>query len=117
MSEPIADYVRAVAHLRASLEEAADALAHAHLDRLLACEARLEGALLQLPGDALSPEVRAAVAGEVERSRAALTRCRRLGAALHDFIRLGLGAQGRGGEYGPRGGSVEPRLQTVNTTV
>lgn len=116
MTEPLPEVVRAIAQLRQSLEEAADALAHAHLDRLLACEARLEGALVQLPTHGLSPELRAALAPEIERCRTALGRCRRLGAALHDFVRMGLSVQGLGNEYGPRA-AADAHLRTVSTTV
>lgn len=108
--------VQAVAELRASLEEAADALAHAHLDRLLACESRIETALRQLRPRGLSPDAQRAVTAEVDLARHALMRCRRLGSALDEFIRLGMAAQGLGHGYG-RHASLPSDLHSLDTTV
>jgi hypothetical protein len=116
MSACLADPVLAVAQLRESLEEAADALAKAHLDRLLACEARIETALMNIPTRGLTTEARAIVASEIELARLTLTRCRRLGQALDDFIRLGLAAQGLSRGYGREGAEIAPDLHSVNTT-
>jgi hypothetical protein len=116
MAAAVPNEVQAVAELRASLEEAADALAHAHLDRLLACESRIEHALRQVPTRGLSPDGRRAVTAEVDLVRHALMRCRRLGAALDEFIRLGMAAQGIGHGYG-RQAPLTPDLHSLNTTV
>jgi hypothetical protein len=114
MSARLADPVLAVSQLRESLEEAADALAKAHLERLLACEARIETALMNIPTRGLSAESRAIVASEIELARLTLTRCRRLGQALDDFIRLGLAAQGFSRGYSREGAEIVPELHAVN---
>lgn len=116
MAAAVPNEVQAVAELRASLEEAADALAHAHLDRLLACESRIEHALRQLPIRALSADAQRAVAADVELARQALMRCRRLGSGLDEFIRLGMMAQGIGHVYG-RQAPLTPDLHSLDTTV
>jgi hypothetical protein len=115
MADAVPEEVRAVAALRAALEETADALANAHLNRLLDCEARIETALLQLPPRAVSAETRRVVMAEVEFARAALTRCRRLGLALDEFIRLGMAAQGLGSGYGRTVTTPPLELHTLNT--
>ena len=91
----------AVTRLRIALEQAADSLASPRLDTLLACEGLVEAALADLPplGN-LSTGERAAVRAELDRARAALLRCRRLGSSLGDFIRLSFEAQGRTPGYG-----------------
>jgi len=104
-----------VAPLRAALEETADALANAHLNRLLDCEARIETALLQLPTHGLSADTRRVVMAEMEFARAALTRCRRLGLALDEFIRLGMAAQGLGSGYGRTVTTPPIELHSLNT--
>lgn len=102
MSEQGARAVAAVTRLRVALEETAAALARPQLDTLLAGESEIEMALAGLPAiDTLSVEERHAVRLEIERVSGALMRCRRLGAALGDFVRTSLEAQGRA-EYGPR---------------
>ena len=115
MADAVPEAVRAVAALRAALEDTADALANAHLNRLLDCEARLETALLQLPRKNVSIEMRRAVMAEVEFARAALTRCRRLGLALDEFIRLGMAAQGLGSGYGRTVTTPPIELHTLDT--
>lgn len=117
MSNAVPGYVLAVAHLRDALQEAANALALAHLERLLACEARIETALMQLPTRGLSPDARSVVLAEVEQARAALTRCRRLGQALDEFIRLGMSAQGLGSGYGRDAHQWGVNIHSLNTTV
>jgi hypothetical protein len=93
--------VQAANRLRGALELAADALASPRLDTLLACEAAIEEALSDLPPlDHLTQSERALVRGELDRARAALLRCRRLGSSLGDFIRLSFEAQGRAHGYG-----------------
>jgi hypothetical protein len=99
--------IAAAAQLREALERTADALAEARLDSLLAGEAELEDALARLaPVQGLSAEERAVVRDELERARGALLRCRRLGSAMTDFIRLSFDAQGRAPSYGPREGAA-----------
>jgi flagellar hook-associated protein 1 FlgK len=66
MADALPHEVRAVAALRAALEDTADALANAHLNRLLDCEARIETALLHLPTHGLSADMRRVVMAEVE---------------------------------------------------
>ena len=97
----------AAAQLREALEHTAAALAEARLDDLLAGEARLEDALASLvPVKGLSPAERIVVREELERALGALLRCRRLGSALSDFVRLSFEAQGRVPGYGPRDGAA-----------
>jgi hypothetical protein len=101
--------IAAAAQLREALEQTADALAQARLDSLLAGEATLEHALARLgPVHGLSAAERAVVREELDRARAALLRCRRLGSAMSDFIRLSFDAQGRAPSYGPREGAATP---------
>ncbi len=91
----------AAAGLREALTQVADALAAPSLDALLAGESAVEAALANLPSLAgLGANERARVRLELERARAALLRCRRLGAALTDFTRASLDAQGHAQEYG-----------------
>lgn len=99
--------VTAAARLSEALEETAEALAAADLDRLLRGELALQLALegltaRQAPGGEHRDELRL----EVERARRALLRCRHLGHMLLDVVRLGLEAQGRSPAYGPRNARV-----------
>jgi len=116
MPSAVRNEVQAIAELRASLDEAADALAHAHLDRLLACESRIEAALRQLPTRGFPSESQHAGSVEVALTRHALVRCRRLGDALEEFVRLGMAVQGIGHGYG-RQAAVTPDLHSLDTTV
>ena len=102
MTEPLPDVVVAAARLRAAVEETAAALAGADLDRLLASDALLHKVLSEIPRVAsLDADGRALLRHEVDEAQAALRRCRRLGAALNDFVRLSLDAQGHGLGYDP----------------
>jgi hypothetical protein len=112
----VADYVQSAATLRGSLEDAADALAAADLDRLLTCESRIHAALTHLASSKLTAEARARLAEEIAGARAALARCRRLGAALNDFVHIGLAAQGIGDGYGPKGVGLSARRRTMHRT-
>jgi len=95
--------VTAASQLREALEQTASALASPSLEALLAGEVAIQAALSALPSpDDLSADERLAVRGELERAHRALLRCRRLGTALRDFIRISFEAQGRGDDYGPR---------------
>ena len=98
--------IAAVTRLRDALEQVAAALARPQLDVLLAGETAIEAALTQMPPlDGLPMDQRHLVRQELEHARRALMRCRRLGAALTDFVRISFEAQGRGPSYGPRPGT------------
>lgn len=98
-----AQAIAAVSRLRVALERTAEALVRPQIDVLLAGESEIDLALAGLPAmNALSADERRAVRVEVEGASRALLRCRRLGAALGDFVRISLEAQGRGIDYGPR---------------
>jgi hypothetical protein len=114
MTDGVASSVVAVAALRAALEEMADALGQASLDRLLACEARIETALSQVPTKGLSADTRADVRREVEAARLALLRCRRLGLSLDGFIAAGLTVRGLSGFYGPDAAAISTELHSLN---
>ena len=103
MKEPLPDVVVAASRLRAAVEETAAALAGADLQRLLASDALLQKVLSDIPpsATALTAPERARLRHEVEEAQSALRRCRRLGAALTDVVRLSLGAQGQGLGYEP----------------
>jgi hypothetical protein len=116
MSGAVPDFVQSAVNLRLSLEEAAEALAAADLERLLACETRIHAALTQISASDLSPDTRARLADEIDLTRKALARCRRFGFALSDFIRIGLTAQGMDESYGRSGNSVSADLRTIYRT-
>ena len=107
------------AQLRSALEQVAAALTAADLEALLRAEGSLEEALRRLsalPKD-LSTSDRDALRLEVRAARHTLDRCRLLGGALLDVVRLSLDAQGRAAGYGRQRDShalFAPR--TVNTT-
>jgi hypothetical protein len=102
VKEPLPDVVVAATRLRAAVEETAAALAGADLQRLLASDAMLQKALNEIPPSAtLTAGERARLREEVEGAQAAMRRCRRLGAALTDVVRLSLDAQGQGLGYEP----------------
>ena len=83
--------VSATIRLRLALEGAAEALAHAQVEGLLASEGALEFALAELPPmQGLPADERAAVRRELEAAERALLRCRRLGSTLTDYVRLTL---------------------------
>jgi hypothetical protein len=102
VKEPLPDVVVAASRLRAAIEETAAALVGADLPRLLASDALLQRALSHIPPSAsLTANDRARLRHEVEEAQSALRRCRRLGGALDDVVRLSLGAQGHGLGYEP----------------
>lgn len=115
MGELVPHYVHAIASLRKTLEETSSALAQADLHRLLESEARIEAALVNVPMRGLGPEARDLVVAEVEQARAALARCRRLGAALQDFIRVSQSAHGLDHGYG-RQTMVASQFHSLDTT-
>ena len=81
------------ARLEQALQSVGDALSRADLERLLSAEpelgAALEGVALVQP-IAFDDDLRAAI----DSGRAALLRCRRLGAALVEFTRISLDPAG-----------------------
>jgi hypothetical protein len=96
--------LQAAAGLRAALEQAGDGLATADLDSLLSSEIALAAALAVLPTErGEADESRDEVLQELARARSALTRCRRLGGALSEMVRITMRTQGRVGAYGPNG--------------
>lgn len=117
MAEAVSSTTLAVAGLRVALEEMADALAGADLDRLLACEARIESALAQLPTHGLPADARIEIRAEIEATRHAMMRCRRLGLSLNAFIMAGLSVRGLNGLYGPDAGAVNGDLHSLDLTV
>jgi hypothetical protein len=104
--------VSATIRLRLALEGAAEALAHAQVEGLLASEGALEFALAELPPmEALDAGERDAVRRELEAAERALLRCRRLGSTLSDYVRLTLASHGAAAgavRYTPDAGT--PRL-------
>jgi hypothetical protein len=113
MSAAVPDFVQSAVNLRLSLEEAANALAAADMERLLACETRIHAALTQIASSDMSAEGRARLAEEIHLTRQALARCRRFGFALSDFVRIGLTAQGLDECYGRSGSSVNADLRSI----
>jgi hypothetical protein len=106
--------VRATIRLRLALEGAAEALAHAQVEGLLASEGALEFALAELPPmNDLGAGERDAVRRELEAAERALLRCRRLGSTLTDYVRFTLAshasANGAPG-YGAGTRAETPRL-------
>ena len=80
--------------LRQRLDETAAALAQADLPRLVTCEAQLQTALASLASTWPVNGDRTQLAAELEHLRASLTRCRRLGASMLDFVRTSLDSIG-----------------------
>ena len=80
----------AVTTLRERLDETADALMHADLERLLACEVHLQAALAALATQSGASGDRESLAAELNRAKTSLARCRRLGATLTDIIQFSL---------------------------
>ena len=96
--EPVA----AGGRLRAALEAVADALGRADMDGLLIAEAALESALADCARVAAAGgRTAAALRPEIDASRRALMRCRRLGASLGEFARASFEARGLAIGYDP----------------
>jgi hypothetical protein len=90
--------VSATIRLRLALEGAAESLAHAQVEGLLASEGALEFALAELPPmNTLDAEERDAVRRELEAAERALLRCRRLGSTLSDYVRFTLASHANAG--------------------
>ena len=104
--------VSATMRLRLALEGAAESLAHAQVEGLLASEGALEFALAELPPlNSLDADERAAVRRELEAAERALLRCRRLGSTLADYVRFTLASHASAA-----GAPAMPRGRAPNTT-
>ena len=109
MTDRTRQVVEATGHLREVLERTADALAAADLHALLRSEVDLALALTNVtPPRALTPDERIAIRDEVEGLQQALVRCRRLGGALLDVVRVSQEAQGRIPAYGRGDAAAAP---------
>ena len=97
------------ARLRAALERLAAALTRPDADAILACEADIESVLGEI--QTLAKPSRSAVSVESQ----ALLRCRRLGTALGDYVRVTLEAQGHQSGYGPRAAAPVFAGHSLNT--
>ncbi len=99
--------LEATLRLRASLDAIAGALASPDVARLVAAEADLADALTEVGSiRGVDRADRHALAAELIRARAALGRCRVLGAVAADAARLTLAAQGRSESYLPSGATA-----------
>lgn len=95
--------VALAARLAAALEAVASALSAPDNSALMAAEQKLAAALAELNHvTAVASGDRAAIAVELTRARAALARCRILGAAAADVVQAALAAQGCLGGYDRR---------------
>ena len=116
-----AHVIAVAARLRAALERLAAALTRPDADAILACEAEIESVLGDLqglaarPGARLSIEGQATLRAELLKAGSALLRCRRLGTALGDYLRVTMEAQGHPSGYGPRAAAPVFAGQSVNT--
>jgi hypothetical protein len=116
MSQAAPGTVLAVEGLRTALEEMADALAQANLDRVLACEARIESALAAVPTRQITVGHDVTLRREIDAARLALTRCRRLGLSLDGVIATSLSVRGVAPGYGPAN-AFRDDLHSLNLTV
>jgi len=99
----------AALRFRASLDSVAGALALPDETALLAAESGLASALADLGSIRhVDPADRAPIAAELKRARAALARCRVLGASACDAATLSLAAQGKAAGY-DRAGATRSR--------
>lgn len=107
--------LQAASALRTAVERVADGLATSCLEDVLAGEAGLATALSAVPDfTGLAPMERAAVQDEFAHARRALLRCRRLGAALADFVRISLEAHGHEQGYGSQVGAARRLASALN---
>jgi hypothetical protein len=109
------DSLSAAMALATALESLADALVQTNVEQMLACEAEIETALAQLPPAGTRTADAAALMRELERARAALVRCQRLGQNLLSITSLSLGVQGRAAGYGR--GMTDSDLSQFDTSV
>lgn len=102
----------AILHLRASLDAIAGALAQPDVAHLTTAEAALAQALAEVGAIGIVDRAdRHRLAAEVIRARAALQRCRILGAMATDAARATLAAQGQSESYGRSGAASTPPLR------
>jgi hypothetical protein len=117
-NEQVSAVVSGTRRLRQALQQVADALAVPSVDALLESEGAIERAIAEMPSIAIvPPDERKQLARELEDARRALMRCRRLGIALTDVVRISFDAQGRGQAYGRRGASPIYDGRSVSTRV
>lgn len=97
--------------LTAALQTLAETLAAGDPAAVLDCETLMSAALAPAPpiDAALTPADREALCVEIPRTRAALRRCRSLGATHAQLTDATLAALGRHGGYGPQGSASAPR--------
>ena len=108
--------LESVEGLRKALDQVSEALASPSLDKLLKGEAAIERALAELPTiKDVAHADRAGIRVELEFARAALLRCRRLGASLTDLTRATLDAQGRTPGYGRKDSAAAFAGRALNT--
>lgn len=99
-----ADVLGQARALRTALEDLAGALSRGDAPMVLAAEPALQAALMS--GSAAAPasgEERDAAAGELAGARAALARCRAIGAANAELTGVTLDVLGRTGSYSRHG--------------
>ena len=107
MNTPAPRPAPAAARLRSALKATADALAVPNLEALLNVESALTAALAALPTiRSLDEAGREAAREDLLAARAALERCRRLGTALGEIVRVSLDARGQGIGYEPARGAA-----------
>jgi hypothetical protein len=96
--------IPAAENLRAALEATANALAQSNLDGLLAAEVALTHAFAGLSSlRTLDATSLATARDDLAAAQAALVRCRRLGTALGEFVRVSFDARGQATNYNPAG--------------
>jgi hypothetical protein len=104
-----ADVLGQARALRAALEDLAGALSRGDAPRVLAAEPALQAALAAVdPAGVGTREDRDAAAIELAAARAALARCRAIGAANAELTGVTLDVLGRTGSYS-RHGAGQPR--------
>ncbi len=118
-TRPEPDTLDRLRELRGALERLASALAGGDEAAVLGAEPTLRAALLGGTAALASPEHRAVAAAELAAARAALARCRAIGAANAELTGVTLDVLGRTGAYsrqgagqprGPRGRSLHARV-------
>ena len=113
------DATAATVDLRRALDRVGRALGEADLDGMLDAENGLELALRRLAAvpRPMADVDRHALRLEIRAARQALDRCRALGGALLDVVRISLDAQGRSPGYGRRDNPAAGYgARAINTT-
>src|SRR4051812_6342095 len=93
MATPVST-ASALTVLRQRLDETAAALTNADLDQLLTCEAQLQAALAALNSSWPVIDDPTQLTEELTQIRALVTRCRRLGGSMMEFVQVSLDAIG-----------------------